>query len=96
MQCAHLPVPDSRPAGSVQLYPKGEGISMPAGWNGNHEPHWDEVLDDPVIQIVIERAGLRRATFLTLMTEMRERVRVARAGTQARQPLGALGTPGAT
>ncbi len=46
------------------------------------EPGWDEMLDDPVIHAVMERDGVRRETLLDLMTEMRERLEVARASAE--------------
>ena len=46
------------------------------------EPGWDEVLDDPVVHAVMQRDGVRRETLLDLMTEMRERLEVARAGAE--------------
>ena len=46
------------------------------------EPRWDEMLDDPVMHAVMQRDGVRRETLLDLMTEMRERLEVARASAE--------------
>jgi hypothetical protein len=39
----------------------------------------DEMLEDPVILAMMQRDGVRRESLLGLMTEMRERLEVARA-----------------
>jgi hypothetical protein len=54
-------------------------------WDGpdrSWEPRWDEMLDDPVIHAVMQRDGVRRESLLDLMTEMRERLEVARASAE--------------
>ncbi len=55
---------------------------MPAKRWDSAEPRWDEMLDDPVIHAVMRRDGVRRENLLDLMTEMRERLEVARAAAE--------------
>jgi hypothetical protein len=40
------------------------------------------MLDDPVIHAMMQRDGVRRESLLDLMTEMRERLEVARASAE--------------
>jgi hypothetical protein len=53
----------------------------PKYWDGT-EPRWDEMLDDPVILAMMQRDGVQRESLLGLMTEMRERLEVARASAE--------------